>query len=202
MSIYALFPAAGVFRVEASKCALAVRNCEYLSRSTQRFSTRLGAISPSWAVIATQDRSIHPTLLRRMARRVGATTQDVDGSHLVFRSKPREVADLIDRAARRGNRPGRTAQIPELTRGRRSTIRRGSAGSVSCASPVWSDYVAVQASPHGGTLRPGVSAQGCSSGPAAGCSHASQTRENRSAAGRAASGQERALLSTPGGWRL
>jgi pimeloyl-ACP methyl ester carboxylesterase len=54
---------------------------------------------PSWAVVATEDGAIDPRLLRQTARRIGAVTQEVPGSHVVFLTHPREVADVIDRAA-------------------------------------------------------------------------------------------------------
>ncbi len=55
---------------------------------------------PSWFVVATQDGAIEPALLRKTAKRIGATTREVEGSHVVFMSKPKAVADVIDEAAR------------------------------------------------------------------------------------------------------
>jgi pimeloyl-ACP methyl ester carboxylesterase len=55
---------------------------------------------PSWAVVATQDRAIDPRLLRQTAERIGAEVTEVEGSHVVFITQPRAVADVIDRAAR------------------------------------------------------------------------------------------------------
>lgn len=55
---------------------------------------------PSWAVVATEDNAIDPRLLRRMASRIGAVTEEVAGSHVVFLTQPRAVADVIDRAAK------------------------------------------------------------------------------------------------------
>ncbi|MBY5987807.1 MULTISPECIES: alpha/beta fold hydrolase [Roseovarius] len=55
---------------------------------------------PSWAVIATEDNAIDPKLLRHTADRIGAVSIDVPGSHVVFLTKPDEVADVIDEAAR------------------------------------------------------------------------------------------------------
>ncbi len=55
---------------------------------------------PSWAVIATEDKAIEPKLLRQTADRIGAVSVDVPGSHVVFLTKPDEVADVIDEAAR------------------------------------------------------------------------------------------------------
>ena len=54
---------------------------------------------PSWAVVATEDRAIDPKLLHQMATRARAVTEDVKGSHLVFVTQPKAVADVIDKAA-------------------------------------------------------------------------------------------------------
>jgi pimeloyl-ACP methyl ester carboxylesterase len=55
---------------------------------------------PSWAVVPAQDRAIDPRLLHQTARRIGAETVELQGSHVVFIAQPRAVADVIDRAAR------------------------------------------------------------------------------------------------------
>lgn len=55
---------------------------------------------PSWAVVPAQDRAIDPRLLHQTARRIGADTLELSGSHVVFIAQPRAVADVIDRAAR------------------------------------------------------------------------------------------------------
>jgi pimeloyl-ACP methyl ester carboxylesterase len=53
----------------------------------------------SWALIATDDRAIHPDLMRKMAKRAGSTIVDVKASHAVFMSQPAAVAKLIEDAA-------------------------------------------------------------------------------------------------------
>ena len=58
------------------------------------------AEKPSWAVIATEDKAIDPELLRHTADRIGAVPVEVQGSHVVFLTRPDAVADVIDRAAR------------------------------------------------------------------------------------------------------
>jgi pimeloyl-ACP methyl ester carboxylesterase len=55
---------------------------------------------PSWYVVATEDGAIAPKLLRSTARRIGATTIEVSGSHVVFLTQPKAVADVIEQAAR------------------------------------------------------------------------------------------------------
>lgn len=55
---------------------------------------------PAWYVVATDDGAIAPELLRRTARRIGATTTEVKGSHVVFATQPKAVADVIEAAAK------------------------------------------------------------------------------------------------------
>ncbi len=54
----------------------------------------------SWALIAAEDRAIHPELMRMMAARAGSTTIEVSASHAVFMSRPDAVAGLIEDAAK------------------------------------------------------------------------------------------------------
>lgn len=55
---------------------------------------------PSWYAVSTADRTINPELQRFMASRMGATTVEVDASHLSMLSHPSEIAQLILAAAR------------------------------------------------------------------------------------------------------
>ena len=55
---------------------------------------------PSYAVIAQQDRMINPDLERFMAARAKSETIELPGSHAIFLSHPREVAALIEKAAK------------------------------------------------------------------------------------------------------
>jgi pimeloyl-ACP methyl ester carboxylesterase len=54
---------------------------------------------PSWYVVATADRTVNPELERFVAKRMGATTVEVDSSHVPMLSRPREVLDVIRDAA-------------------------------------------------------------------------------------------------------
>lgn len=55
---------------------------------------------PSWYVIGTEDLTLPPDGQRFMAKRAGSKVTEIKGSHLVFMSKPKEVADVIDTAAK------------------------------------------------------------------------------------------------------
>ena len=62
---------------------------------------------PSWAVIATEDKAFDQKMLHAMAKRIGATVTEVPASHAVFMTRPLEVADVIDGAARSISEPAR-----------------------------------------------------------------------------------------------
>jgi pimeloyl-ACP methyl ester carboxylesterase len=56
---------------------------------------------PSWMVVAGADRTINPDLERFYAKRANSHTVEVAGaSHSVYASHPREVAEVIESAAR------------------------------------------------------------------------------------------------------
>ena len=55
---------------------------------------------PSWYLVSTDDRMIPPDAQRAMSKRAGATVVEVKGSHAVYVSQPREVAHLIEQAAK------------------------------------------------------------------------------------------------------
>jgi pimeloyl-ACP methyl ester carboxylesterase len=55
---------------------------------------------PSWYIVATKDRTVHPELERFVAKRMGATTVETDSSHVPMLSKPSVVLDVIRNAAK------------------------------------------------------------------------------------------------------
>ena len=55
---------------------------------------------PSWYLVATNDKMIPPDAQRAMSKRMGAKVVEIEGSHAVYVSQPREVAHLIEQAAR------------------------------------------------------------------------------------------------------
>jgi pimeloyl-ACP methyl ester carboxylesterase len=50
---------------------------------------------PSWFAVASADRAIHPDQQRFYAKRMGAATIEVAGSHSIAVSQPGQIADLI-----------------------------------------------------------------------------------------------------------
>jgi pimeloyl-ACP methyl ester carboxylesterase len=56
---------------------------------------------PSFYAVSTHDRTINPDLQRFMAKRMGATTIEVNASHVSLISHPQEITDLILQAVHR-----------------------------------------------------------------------------------------------------
>jgi pimeloyl-ACP methyl ester carboxylesterase len=54
---------------------------------------------PSWYIVGKHDRTVHPELERFVAKRMGATTVEVESSHVPMLSKPTLVLDVIRKAA-------------------------------------------------------------------------------------------------------
>src|SRR5262249_43031374 len=54
---------------------------------------------PSWYLVATDDTMIPPDAQRGMSKRAGASVVEAKGSHSIYVSQPRVVADLIVKAA-------------------------------------------------------------------------------------------------------
>jgi len=54
---------------------------------------------PSWYIVANNDQAVNPELERFAAKRMGATTYDIDSSHVPMLSHPDYVLDVIRTAA-------------------------------------------------------------------------------------------------------
>lgn len=70
-----------------------------LGAATAEIVTPAWKSKPSYAIVATQDRSINPDLERSMYKRSGATTVELKGSHAIYISQPKAVAEVIEQAA-------------------------------------------------------------------------------------------------------
>ena len=55
---------------------------------------------PSWFLVAAHDQVINPDLERMFAKRMGATTRELNSSHVPFVSKPAAVIEVIEEAAK------------------------------------------------------------------------------------------------------
>ena len=88
---------------------LPAAEASFMARSQVGLSVKAataGANSPAWktkpsfAVVATHDRSINPDLERSMYKRSHSEVIELPSSHAVYMSHPAEVAALIEKAAR------------------------------------------------------------------------------------------------------
>lgn len=59
--------------------------------------------TPSWYLVASEDRMIPPAAQRAMSERAGSSTVEVPASHAVYVSHPEAVADLVKQAAIAGS---------------------------------------------------------------------------------------------------
>ena len=55
---------------------------------------------PSWYIVGKKDQTVHPDLERAMAKRMGATTYELDSSHVPMLSQPDRVLEVIRAAAK------------------------------------------------------------------------------------------------------
>ncbi len=54
---------------------------------------------PSWYLVSTEDKMIPPDAQRAMSKRAGSSVIEVKGSHAVYVSRPKAVANVIAKAA-------------------------------------------------------------------------------------------------------
>ena len=55
---------------------------------------------PSWYLLVTEDKMIPIAAQRLMAKRAGSTVVEVGGSHAIYISNPKTVAEIIEKAAK------------------------------------------------------------------------------------------------------
>jgi len=55
---------------------------------------------PTWYLVSTEDRMIPPDAQRAMSKRAGSTVVEAKGSHSIYVSQPKAVAELIVKAAK------------------------------------------------------------------------------------------------------
>lgn len=71
--------------------------------SVKAFVTPLTAAAwktkPSYAIVATEDKSINPEIERTMYKRAGSVVTEIKGSHAIYISSPQKVAAVIESAA-------------------------------------------------------------------------------------------------------
>ncbi|MHA4806780.1 alpha/beta hydrolase [Flavitalea flava] len=57
-------------------------------------------LKPSYAIVATEDKSINPDIERSMYKRAGSVVTELKGCHVLFMTRAKEVAEVIENAAK------------------------------------------------------------------------------------------------------
>ncbi len=98
----AKFPASFAADVEAEKAAfMADSQVPWgLEALSGKISEPAWKTKPSWYLIATDDKMIPPNAQRFMSKRAGSTVAEAKGSHAIYVSQPKAVADLVEQAAK------------------------------------------------------------------------------------------------------
>ena len=84
---------------QEAKVLYAVQEPTALSLFGGRTTAAAWRSKPSWYAVSKQDQTINPDLERFLAKRMNATTVELEAGHLSLVSHPREIADLILAAA-------------------------------------------------------------------------------------------------------
>lgn len=103
---------AGDLSDEEQQLVWAVQGAPAAELFNQKVKGTAWRTKPSWYIVATQDRTVSPDLERFVAKRMGATTVELESSHVPMLSNPSAVLDVI-RAAAEAIQRSASAQ-PEL----------------------------------------------------------------------------------------
>jgi pimeloyl-ACP methyl ester carboxylesterase len=90
---------AGDLSAEEQEIVYATHFAPALDLFNQKLDGAAWKSKPSWYVVATDDRTVHPELQRSGAKRMNATTVELKSSHVPMLSRPQEVLDVIRKAA-------------------------------------------------------------------------------------------------------
>jgi pimeloyl-ACP methyl ester carboxylesterase len=90
---------AGDLSEEEQKLVWATQGVPAADLFTQKVEGVAWRSKPSWYIVATNDHTVNPELERFVAKRMGATTYEVESSHVVMLSHPSFVIDVIRTAA-------------------------------------------------------------------------------------------------------
>jgi len=90
---------AGDLSEEEQKVVWATQGVPAVDLFDQKIKGTAWRSKPSWYIVAKNDRTVHPDLERFVAKRMGATTSEIESSHVPMLSKPSLVIDVIRKAA-------------------------------------------------------------------------------------------------------
>jgi pimeloyl-ACP methyl ester carboxylesterase len=90
---------AGDLSEEEQKLVWATQGVPVADLFNQKVAGVAWKSKPSWYIVATNDHTVNPEMERFAAKRMGATTYEVESSHVVMLSNPSFVIDVIRSAA-------------------------------------------------------------------------------------------------------
>src|ERR1700751_5166520 len=90
---------AGDLTAEEQGIVYATHFAPALHLFTQKHGGVAWRSKPSWSIVATEDRTVHPELERFAAKRMGATTVELRTSHVPMLPQPRAVLEVIRNAS-------------------------------------------------------------------------------------------------------
>ena len=85
---------------EEQKLVYAVHGVPALNLFNEKLPGTAWRTKPSWYIVGKNDKTVHPDLERAAAKRMGATTIEIDSSHVPMLSHPKVVIDVIRKAAK------------------------------------------------------------------------------------------------------
>ena len=91
---------AGDLPAEEQKLVWATHAAPVADLLTQKIEGTAWRSKPSWYIVGTKDRTVHPDLQRFVSKRMGARTYETDSSHVPMLSQPRFVLDVIHDAVK------------------------------------------------------------------------------------------------------
>jgi pimeloyl-ACP methyl ester carboxylesterase len=84
--------------VDAAEVMYATQRPLSLAALTENATQAAWKTKPSWYLVSQHDNAIPPDAERFMAKRMGAVTEEIDGSHTAFIAQPVRVAGFIRKA--------------------------------------------------------------------------------------------------------
>ena len=84
--------------VDVAEVMCATQRPLSLAALTEKATQAAWKTKPSWYLVSQRDNAIPPDAERFMAQRMGAVTEEIDGSHTAFIAQPVRVASFIRKA--------------------------------------------------------------------------------------------------------
>jgi len=100
---------------EEQKLVFATQGAPLADLFTQPVRGAAWKTKPSWYIVGTEDRTVHPELERFVAKRMNAKVTELDSSHVPMLSQPQRVYEVIRDAAESISQRAEPAQEPILT---------------------------------------------------------------------------------------